>query len=215
MAGQSYQLAGPNGYATADAARVGLSSGLDTRRSDYVGRIAFAPNSWLSFTAKGRFDPVSFNLRRIDLVAGATFGPLTLTAQYANYRQQPLIGFDVRRQGLSIGGRYDITKNYFVNGNVQFDMSRHLYNSTAAWNGYFGYAPLFSVAGLGIGAGYHDDCTTFTVTYTSVYQVNSSTGLPGRNQTILATLNLRTLAEAKIGASLGFMPLNDGLKTAQ
>lgn len=215
MAGQSYLLAGPNGYATADAANVGLSSGLDTRRSDYVGRIAFAPNSWLSFTAKGRFDVSTFNLRRLDLVAGATFGPLTLTAQYANYRQQPLIGFDVRRQGLTLGGRYDITKNYFVNGNVQFDMSRYQYNSTTGLNGYFGYAPLFSVAGLGIGAGYKDDCTTFTVNYTSVYQVNTSTGLPGRNQTILATLQLRTLAEAKIGASLGFVPLNDGLKQSQ
>ncbi len=215
MAGQSYQLAGPNGYATPDAAHVGLSSGLDTRRSDYVGRVVLAPNSWLSLTAKARFDQSTFNLRRLDLVAGATFGPLTLTAQYANYRQQPLIGFDVRRQGLTLGGRYDITKNYFVNGNVQFDMSRYLYNSTAAYNGFYGYAPLFSVAGLGVGAGYHDDCTTFTISYTSVYQVNTSTGLPGRNQTILATLQLRSLAEAKIGASLGFVPLNDGLKQAQ
>ena len=215
MGGQSYQLAGANGYATPDAANVGLSSGLDTRRSDYVGRLAFAPNNWLSFVAKGRFDQATFHLRRVDLVAGATFGPLTLTAQYANYSQQPLLGFDVRRQGMTFGGRYDITANYFVNGNVQFDMSRYLYNSTTGIDGLYGHAPVFSVAGLMAGAGYHDDCTTFTVTYSSVYEVNSMTGLPGRNQTILATLQLRTLAEAKVGASLGFVPLNDGLKQSQ
>lgn len=215
MAGQSYQLAGVNAYATPDAANVGLSSGLDTRRSDYVGRIAFAPNGMLSFVAKARFDQANFALRRLDLVAGATIGPITATAQYANYSAQPIIGFDVRRQGLSLGARYDITKNYFVNGNIQFDMSRYLYNQTAAINGVYGWAPVLSIAGLGIGAGYHDDCTTFTISYSSVYQVSTSTGLPGRNQTLLVTLNLRTLGEAKVGASLGFVPQNDGLKQSQ
>ncbi len=215
MAGQSFQLAGRNSYATPDAANVGLSSGLDSRRSDYVGRIAFAPNGMLSFVAKARFDQANMHLRRLDLVAGATLGPLTATAQYANYSAQPIIGFDVRRQGLSFGARYDITKNYFVNGNVQFDLSRYLYNNTAAINGLYGWSPVFALAGLGIGAGYQDDCTTFTVNYTSTYQVNSSTGLPGRNQTILFTLQLRTLGEAKVGANLGFVALNDGLKQAQ
>jgi LPS-assembly protein len=215
MAGQSYLLAGTNGYATPDAANVGLASGLDTRRSDYVGRIAFAPNGILSFVAKGRFDQADFHLRRLDLVASATVGPLTATAQYANYSQQSVIGFDKRRQGLSFGARYDITKNYFVNGNVQFDMSRYLYNSPTGINGVYGYAPLFSVAGMGLGGGYHDECTTFSVNYTSVYQVNTSTGLPGRNQTILMTLQLRTLGETKVGASLGFLTVNDGVKQSQ
>ena len=72
-----------------------------------------------------------------------------------------------------------------------------------------------SLAGLAIGGGYQDDCTTFTINYSSVYQISSSTGLPGRNQTLLMTLNLRTLGEAKVGASLGFVPQNDGLKQAQ
>ena len=215
MAGQSFQVAGRNGYATPDAAHVGIGSGLDTRRSDYIGRIAFAPTGMLSFVAKARFDQATFSMRRLDLVAGATFGPLTATAQYANYQDQLLIGFDKRRQGLTFGARYDITKNYFVNGNVQFDMSRYLYNNSYGLNGYYGYAPVFSIAGMGVGAGYHDECTTFTISYTSVYQVNSSTGLPGRNQTLLMSLQLRTLGEAKVGASLGFTPLNDGLKQAQ
>ncbi len=210
MAGQSTQLAGRNSYASVDAANVGLSSGLDTRRSDYVGRIAFSPNSMLSFVAKGRFDPATLRARRIDLVAGLTFGALTATAQYANYESQPLIGFDKRRQGLALGARYEVTKNYFVNGAVQFDLSRHQYNNTGAV--VWGSAPVFSIAGLSLGAGYQDECTTFMVNYSSMYQVNSSTGLPGRNQTILLTLQLRTLGEAKVGASLGFLPVNDGVK---
>ena len=40
----------------------GLSSGLDTRLSDYVGALTIAPNSIFSFVAKARFDVSS--LRR-------------------------------------------------------------------------------------------------------------------------------------------------------
>ena len=231
MGGQSLQLAGRNGYATADAANVGLSSGLDTRRSDYVGRFSFAPNSMFSFAAKGRFDVNTFALRRVDLVGSASFGALVLTAQYANYASQPAIGFDVRRQGVTFGGKYDITATYFATANVTFDLSRHLYNSsylqTAIFadpttgqtfslpqSGYLGTAPVFSIAGLNLGAGYHDECTTFTVNYSSTYQPNSL-GQPARNQTVLVSLQLRTLGQGSFGASLGSTSLNDGLTQRQ
>jgi LPS-assembly protein len=229
MGGQSFQLAGRNGYAVPDAANVGVSSGLDTRRSDYVGRFAFAPNAVFSFVAKGRFDVNTFAPRRVDLIAGMTFGALVLNAQYANYSSQPLIGFDVRRQGLSVGGRYDITSNYYVAGRVTFDLSRHEYNNNQLGlpayfynsitgqsivlpqNAIYGSAPLFSIANLAVGAGYHDDCTTLSVNYSMVYQPNS-VGQPARNQTVLVSLQLRTLGQASFGASLGTSLLNDGLK---
>ena len=132
MGGQSLQVAGRNSFATADAANVGISSGLDTRRSDYVGRLAIAPNSVFSFVAKGRFDTNTFSPRRIDLIGSATFGALVVTTQYANYASQPYIGFDVRREGVSFGAKYDVTSNYYVSSNVTFDLSRHLYNNTLA-----------------------------------------------------------------------------------
>ncbi len=225
--GQSLQVAGRNGYAIADAANVGLSSGLDTRRSDYVGRFAIAPNSTFAFVAKARFDVNTFSPRRIDLIGSATFGALVLNAQYANYASQPVIGFDVRRQGLSLGAKYDITSNYFVAANVTFDLSRHLYNNvlarpaifqnpitgqvtTAAQTGTTGSAPVFSIAGLNIGAGYKDDCTTLMVNYSTSYQPNSL-GQPARNQTVLVSLQLRTLAQGSFGASLGSTALKDGV----
>ena len=100
LLGQSIQLAGMNSYSTADAANVGLSSGLDTRASDFVARLAFAPNSQITFVAKGRFDKDSLEARRVDVGASWKLNPLTLNLQYANYAAQPVIGFDVRRQGL-------------------------------------------------------------------------------------------------------------------
>ena len=142
MAGQSYQLAGRNSYATADAAAVGLESGLDTRVSDTVARLALSPSSMFSFIAKGRFDPHDFDLKRLDLMANVDWGALETGLQYARYEAQPLIGYDVRRQGLSATSKYKIDTHYFITGNVIFDLSRHLYNAELG-----GDAPLFFVAG--------------------------------------------------------------------
>jgi LPS-assembly protein len=204
MAGQSYQLAGKNSYATPDAANMGLSSGLDTRVSDYVGRVSFSPSSMFSFTAKGRFDPETFKPRRVDLIASANLSnDFTASLQYASYEGQPAIGYAVRRQGASLNGKYNITKNYFVNGNVIFDLSRHLYNGTT------GTAPVFSVAGIGVGGGYQDDCTLFTINYTSVYQGD---GTNTRNQTVMVGLQLRTLGDTKFSSALASVPVSDGIK---
>ena len=221
MVGQSRQLAGANAYSQADAANVGLNSGLDTRTSDVVGRLAVAPASFVSFVAKGRFDKNDLRARRIDLIASFNFDPAHLELQYANYASQRAIGFDQRRQGLSATGRYDITKNYFVNGTVTFDMSRYLYNAltvqptfNTAFTGVnlIGTAPLFSVAALGAGVGYHDECTTLSINYSQIYQPQSYTGLPARNQTIMVSLNLRTLGEARFNYGLGSVLVNDGVR---
>ena len=221
LVGQSRQIAGTNAYAEPDAANVGLSSGLDTRASDIVGRLAIAPTNTITFGVKGRFDPATLVARRVDVWSSFKFEPLTLQVQYANYEAQPLIGFDVRRQGLSANAIYDITKNYFLNGNVTFDMSRYLYNALTS-NPFFntpltginltGTAPVFSVAALGIGGGYRDECTTFTVSYASVYQPQANTGLPARNQTILVSLQLRTLGSTAFGFGLGSVLVSDGVR---
>lgn len=225
LVGQSRQLAGANGYATPDAANVGLSSGLNTRSSDIVGRFAVSPLPVFTFIAKGRFDKDNLRARRLDLVASLKLDPLSLEMQYANYASQSAIGFDQRRQGLSIVGRYDFTRNYFATGSVTFDMSRYLYNAltsnsslqntTLTGINLLGTAPLFSIASLGAGLGYHDECSTFTVNYTSVYQPQSFTGLPARNQTVMLSLQFRTLGEAKFNHGLGSVLLNDGVRSTQ
>ncbi len=100
-------------------------------------------------------------------------------------------------------------------------MSRYLYNSltispasniTLTGSTITGSAPLFSVAALGLGGGYKDECTTFSINYSSVFQGNTSTGL-SRNQTIMVSLQLRTLGDAKFNYGLGSLQLNDGVRT--
>ena len=124
--------------------------------------------------------------------------------QYARYEAQPLIGYD-KREGLSTSLQYKITPHYFVSGNAIFDLSRSQYNYLVG-----GHAGLFSLAGVGLGAGYTDDCTTLSVNYTSVYQEKSGIG-PVRNQTILVQLQLRTLGETRWQSDVGYTKVQDGL----
>jgi LPS-assembly protein len=208
IGGQSYQVAGTNSYATPDAANVGLSSGLDTRASDYVGAFTIAPNSIFSFIAKARFDVDSLAVRRLDLSANYNFGALTGAIQFADYEAQPVIGYDVRREGLSLSSRYKITDHYFAQGNITFDMSRQYY--PAALIGYSNPGP-FAIAAVGGSVGYQDECTTFSVNYGSIYQDNG-TGSLVRNQTVLLTLQLRTLGEAKVTETFLNQTALDGVK---
>jgi LPS-assembly protein len=208
VAGQSYQVAGVNSYATPDAANVGLSSGLATRRSDYVTAFSFVPNSIVSFTAKSRFDVDSFEAKRIDLIASYNLGALTGSLQYANYQAQPVIGYYVRREGLSLSSRYKISDNYFTQGNITFDMSRQFY--PASLIGSTNPGP-FAIAAFGIGGGYQDDCTTFSVNYSSIYQDNGNGSLV-RNQTVLFQLQLRTLGDARLSQSFTNTTALDGVK---
>jgi len=176
-----------------------------------VARLAVSPSSMFSFIAKGRFDSQDFDLRRLDLMANVDWGALETGLQYARYEAQPLIGYDARREGLSATSKYKIDANYFATGNVIFDLSRHLYNAELG-----GDAPLFFVAGFGLGAGYTDDCTTFSVNYTSAYEANQNgVGGPVRNQTILVQLELRTLGDTKAEATLNNIKVQDGLTGAQ
>ncbi|MGQ0445871.1 MAG: LPS assembly protein LptD, partial [Beijerinckiaceae bacterium] len=208
IGGQSYQLAGTNSYATPDAANVGLSSGLDTRRSDYVGAFTIAPNSIFSFIAKTRFDVDSLAARRVDLITSYNFGALTGAIQFADYQAQPVIGYDVRRQGLSLSSRYKISDNYYAQGRVTFDMSRQFYPPSLIGNSNPGP---FEIAAFGASAGYQDECTAFSINYSSIFGDYGSTSLT-RNQTVLLQLQLRTLGETKVTQTFLNTTALDGVK---
>jgi LPS-assembly protein len=87
-------------------------------------------------------------------------------------------------------------------------MSRHLYPASL-----IGYSNpgLFAVAAYGVGAGYQDDCTSFSVNYSSVYQDNGSGSLV-RNDTVLVQLQLRTLGDARVSQTFTNTSALDGVK---
>jgi len=206
-AGQSYQVAGTNAYARPDAANIGLSSGLDTRWSDFVGAFSLAPAPFMTFAAKGRFDASTFEPRRIDLVSTFNFGPLVAQAQYASYAAQPVIGYDVRREGLAFYSRYQVSQNYFTHGNVTFDMSRQFYPVTRVGTS----TPEFFVASFGLGGGYEDECSRLTLNYRSYFS-DLGNGRGTRNQVVLVQLQLRTLGDESFVPHSASCPTIDGYR---
>ena len=196
MFGQSFQLAGKNSFSSSDVVNTGADSGLDSRRSDYVSRIAFSPSSQVSFIAKGRFDEKTFAVKRLDVITNFTLGGLTSSIAYGRYAPQPLIGFTNWREGLSVASKYNLTDRWWVSGSVVFDLAR--------WK-VVPNATRFSIAATGAGIGYSDECTTMSFNYTNVFDQTSSLAASRnvRNQTFMFQLNLRTLGDAGAKSNVG------------
>jgi len=222
--GQSAQVAGINSYATPDAANIGLSSGLDKPVSDYVTRLTYAPSSAFNLIAKARFDEADWTMRRLDLGGRMNYGPLTFGVNYANYVAQPLIGYNERREGLGLTSRYNVLANYYVMGNITWDLGRHNYNGVQYLTGYNSSgapifqtapsAPLFSIATWGAGLGYQDECLKLGLNYSD--SISDGYGYPpsyNRNKTVVFTLELRTLGDLRAPFSLTPSVIQDGVRT--
>ncbi len=197
--GQSFQLAGLNSYAASDVANVAAQSGLQTDNSDYVSRLAFNLNPYLSLIAKTRFDEKDFTPKAVDLLAIGKLGPVSGSAQYSRYAPQPLIGYPNRREGVLLTGRYDFLDHYFAKASATVDLNPYKYDvATGLYDLKLG-APALAV--LGAGLGYHDECTDLSFTYSRSY--TDSAGVQGLDQTVLLQLTLRTLAQAKVQTGIG------------
>lgn len=196
LGGQSFQLSGRNSYAAANAANVGVNTGLETRRSDYVGRISLDPIPGYSFITKARFDQNNFALRRLDVGASFTFSSrISGQVYYSRYAAQPEIGFPFRREGVLAAGRFNINKNYWVSASALLQLDRHLWDKVLNTKTSVVYP-----ATLGFGLGYKDDCTTFSVNYINTLQ-DVVNGTRTRNQTLMVRLELRTLGQVTLRGS--------------
>jgi LPS-assembly protein len=173
--GQSYQLFGVNSFASPDITNTGLESGLDKTVSDYVGRVTYQPNSIYSFTARGRFDEVTFTPQRIELESRANFDRWTLQVLYGDYAPQPLIGFLTRREGLLTGASVKLTGNWIALGSVRYDIENDRFNQAR------------------VGLGYVDDCFMLSVNWLSGYTYTTTTTTPVQDNTIMLQFSLRTL----------------------
>ena len=180
--GESYQLFGKNSFAAVDATNTGLDSGLDTRRSDYVARLAYEPNSIYTFTSRFRFDKNNFDVKRMEIEATAHFGRWSASVLYGDYAAQPDIGFLSRRQGVLTSGSVKLATNWVLSGGALYDIEAGKFGQTR------------------IGLGYVDDCLILALNYTTNYSYSS--GSATLNHTIGLTLSLRTLGQAAVNQSV-------------
>ncbi|WP_375464014.1 LPS-assembly protein LptD [uncultured Methylobacterium sp.] len=230
MFGESIQLAGVNSFRRGDIANVGLDSGLETTRSDFVGRFQLSPNQNISLITRARFDQADFKVNRFETGVTARFAPflpLTLSAFYSYYEAQPLLGFNHRREGVTATATYNITPNWFVTGSALVDLTHYLDTRTLyadALSSYLanpiGSVPIyqnpgrFYLSGMSVGAGYQDECTTVSLNYI-VSPIALATGVTESNKTVLLRVELKTLGEADLRQNVGVGSTADGIATVR
>jgi LPS-assembly protein len=204
LVGQSLQLSGRNSYAAYDLANTGRNSGLETRRSDYITAATVEPFANFSVTARGRFDEKTLALRRADLSATASIGPVALSAIYTRIAPQPEIGYPFRREGLFLSSTVQLPRNFYVAGSVLYDMDRYLADRATAATFNLPYSgSAWRVSATTLGFGYRDECTDFSLVYARSIDgqlVNTGAGFQQSNRvtsTFLMRLTLRELVEGQ------------------
>lgn len=211
--GQSYNVSGRNSFAKGDMINTGLDSGLETRQSDYVGRVSVSPNSMFNVTARGRFDEKSFALRRMEVGGNVNVGTMSLNVNYARLAAQPQIGYNLRREGMTAGLTVRLPRNWYVNTGVSFDMDRYL-SDRAYHEAYPALYPTykktpFRLSSMSLGVGYRDECTDFSATWVRTV---SDTVLDGTTKTgslFMLRLELKHLGQTQYRTSTGSLAVTD------
>jgi LPS-assembly protein len=174
--GQSYQLFGMNSFAVRDLTNTGVDSGLETRRSDYVARINYAPNRTLSFGVRGRFDETTMDVKRFEAEGRLNFDRWSATVTYGSYAPQPDLGILVRREGILGTGTMKVAANWVVSGSARWDLVAEKINQYT------------------LGAGYVDDCFVLGMNYIKSYTYSSGFATPQLSHALMFQIGLRTIA---------------------
>jgi LPS-assembly protein len=183
--GESFQLFGLNSFAVPDITNTGINSGLDTARSDYVGRVSYQPNSTYTFTARARFDEADFTLKRLEVESRANWDRWTLSVLYGDYAAQPELGFLTAREGVLASSQFKLNANWVLQGAARYDIFANAFDQ---WR---------------LGFGYVDDCFIVGFNYIMDYAytglVQTPTGVVypagsiSNNQSFMLTIALRTI----------------------
>lgn len=177
LIGQSFHLAGDNPFAQEDTAHAGLASGLETDRSDYVGRLSFDSGVGPRLDFRGRFDQDNFQIQRGEVEASNAIGPLTASASYLflrDFENDP----DAETPISVIRGAASLNfhENWRLFGTMAYDVKNNV------------------IASDSVGLAFDNSCVTLSVTYSETREDYSDL-VASRKVNVL--LQLRTLGEAQ------------------
>lgn len=153
--GQSFHLAGVNSYASPDLVNVGAFSGLETRRSDYVGMIGLANDHGFSASLKGRFDEKTLAVQRGEAALAYAGQIFSVTGRYTYIRQQPAYGFPNDRHEVSLSASARLDENWKVYGSGTYDLASNVLTRNS------------------LGIGYNDECFIYSMTYSETRPVTN------------------------------------------
>ncbi len=178
--GQSFQLAGANSFASPDLVGVGLESGLESSRSDYVGAGQITLPFGVGINASGRFDKDDFSLQRTDLGITYASSRFDTALDYTNVSAQPGYAYEQENSEIKSTSTLRFNENWGISGSLTYDLTNNVL--TRRW----------------VGLSYEDICTSFSITYQDNYDTDNTNGV---DWTIGARLTLRTLGDIAIGSN--------------
>ncbi|MDQ0394230.1 LPS-assembly protein LptD [Labrys monachus] len=153
--GQSISLFNYDPYKTGDMANTGLESGLDTMKSDYVGRIYLQPVNNFAVLSDARFDENTWAMRQFEVGALGTIGRVKADITYARYDAQPLLGLDVR-EGINGRAAVKLTDDWIASAGALYDLKEKRFTTRFAGLTYVNSCVAF---GLNVEQSY--DTTSF------------------------------------------------------
>ena len=176
--GQSFQLAGLNSFATPDLVGAGAESGLETRRSDYVGMFGVNTPQGLSLSTSYRLDEKDLSYRRGDTALGFSNDDFQTSLIYTHIQAQPQYGFTNNNDELQTRAQVKFKDYWSVFGTVAYDLNNN------------------DVTRRGIGLSYEDECTIFSIAY---LEHKDSANESASDWSIGARITFRTLGDINLG----------------
>nr|WP_210341661.1 LPS-assembly protein LptD [Rhizobium setariae] len=176
--GQSYQLAGENSFASPDLVNVGINSGLETTRSDYVGAAGVEIPNGLSLSLGGRVDQKSMKVQRADSTVGYNSSWLQSEVTYSQIAAQPDYGFPTTSNEIQTTGAVKLKQNFALYGSMTWDIDDNV------------------ISRRGVGFAYDDTCTVFSIAFTQERDIYDTSA---NDWQIGARLSFRTLGDINVG----------------
>ncbi|WP_374628132.1 LPS-assembly protein LptD [Pannonibacter indicus] len=180
--GRSFHLSGRNSFAKADLFGSSLDSGLDTRQSDYVAGFALDTRRGVTLGSQARFDSDDLSLRRLQMQATGSYGPVVSTLAYAFLDKQPNLGIDKKREEILASSSLRIAENWRLFGGVRYDLKNE------------------NIVQDSGGLGYDDEGFSMSLSYQQDRSRNNGETV---NRTFFFRFGLRTIGDTQVSSSGG------------
>jgi LPS-assembly protein len=180
VAGQSFQIAGVNSFATSDFVNAGADSGLQKKASDYVGMVGLDLPVGVSVSESLRMDRETFKLARSDTTMSTRSKYVDASLTYTRVGAQPAYGLATNSDEITAGVTLKIKDFWKLYGSATWNFTDQVLSSDT------------------FGISYDDECTIFSL---GVYQTRDTASTSANDWAVGARLSFRTLGDIKVGNS--------------
>lgn len=178
--GQSFHLAGLNSFSTPDLVNAGANSGLESKKSDYVGGAGLMTPYGFSVAANARLDEKTLAVKQTNAMVGYSNKRLTSNLVYTKIAPQPDYAFQTDSNEIQSSSSLKLNDNWAVFGSLTYDIDNEL------------------ISKHGVGLSYGDECTALTLSYSRVADANNQNA---NDWSINAVLTFRTLGDIRVGSA--------------